>query len=501
MNSPTPAEMDALNSRIATNLAPDQVLALDDWHVIRHLGSGSTAHVWLLQHVSRSGYVACKTPKTYQDAESLSQEAQLAGEIAHENLVARPDHSPEVDTSVATFWEYLPAGSLANLIASGGKLSVAKTVTVFLPMLQVVQYLHNHQIVHGDISPRNILFDLTGKPVLIDLGATRATAHAYTRIGTPGFMPPELQDTAEQLAGLGTAADVYSLAAVAWFCLTATIPGPTHSRVPLVTLDPELDEEIVELLEASLSHEPALRPTLNTLLNAVAHWAEPEAVDLFAAVDEEFELLLPTRKPSPPGRTSRRVPRHRRRKRQQALPRVGAKKGRRPTRCRRRIVLGLSVLVLTGGVIATALYGAPERKQQEALIPIPKTEQAEQVDFQAIVDSLAKSRSAAWSSPDASLVGDYATVGSEIFQQDTKVLESLGMAGHTLYGIRMRAVVDSADSHADGTTLTVEWRVDGYAQRDADGELVEEFESRIDMLDVTLQNTAEGWKMVDVAAH
>lgn len=500
MNSTTDRESDLLSTRIAAKFAPPQLLAIDDWRLIRHLGSGSTAHVWLLHNELRSQYVACKTPKTHLDAAALSQEAQLAGGLFHENLVARSELSPSLSLAETTFWEFLAGGSLSNLVASTGVLSLANTVTVLWPMLQVAQYLHSQQIVHGDISPRNILFDLTGRPVLIDLGAARATAHSSTLTGTPGFVAPELVHPTGQIEGLGAAADVYSLGAIGWFCLTGMMPGPTHARVPLVTLNPDLGADTIELLEASLSEQPALRPSLSQLMGAVPHWAKPEPVDLFPAVGEEYELLLPTRKP-----LAAQTPKRRTRKQSRQSPAKLRSKGkavRCPSASRRRIVLGLSTLALAGGVAVTATYGNPGAEQLAVGSQADEqTKTTQEVDFQAIIDSLAKARSTAWKEADPSLSDTYAVADSKILTEDRAVLESLDSAGHTLDGIRMRAVVRAVEHIDEHALVTVEWRTGRYAQRDASGEMVEEFQPQTETIDMTLQETAEGWKLADVAVR
>lgn len=504
MNVPTDQESASLSSRVATSFAPPQSNSSDHWQVVRHLGSGSTAHVWLMHHAGSKQYVACKTPKSPDDVAILSQEAELARTLSHENIVQYLDSDttevlPRLDP-VGTFWEYLPAGSLGNLIAATGRLSLAQTVTILLPMMQVAEYLHSQQIAHGDISPRNIVFDLSGRPVLIDLGSTRATAHAFTITGTPGFIAPELESHDPELDGLGSTADVFSLAAVGWFCLTGTIPGPTHSRVPLVMLDNTLGKDVTDVLEACLTEEPVLRPSMEQLLTAVSHWAEPEPVDLFGAVGEDYELLLPTRKPTKiDSRPSRKFW-------QQRKPKNPVKKGNaaktegveKPHR--RRIFLGLGALAITGGVVATTVFAADDppdtvAAQSPEIGPSPQA-----TDFQSVLDSLAKSRSAAWTQTDSSLVREYAAEGSAVYEDDTVTLESLGAADSTLDGIRMRGVVDNADPTPNGAVVTVEWRIDGYVQRDAAGEILAEFDSRVDQLELTLVETADGWRIGDVAA-
>lgn len=499
MNSTTETTSDLLSTRIATKFAPSQLLELADWRLIRHLGSGSTAHVWLLQNESCSQYVACKTPKTSLDAMTLSQEAQLATGLCHENLVALSELSPDGGTAQATFWEFLPAGSLAHLVASAGTLSIAQTVTVLWPMLQVAQYLEGHQIVHGDISPRNILFDLTGRPVLIDLGAARATANSYSLTGTPGFTAPELLDPGEQIKGLGPAADVYSLGAIGWFCLTGVRPGPPHARVPLVTLNPNLAGDIVELLEATLSADPELRPSLSQLMGAVPHWAEPEAVDLFPAVGEEYELLLPTRKPATRKTSERRRRKHHRL--QQAKSRSAVNPVKFSGRTARRILVGLGALTLAGGAAVTTIYATPNLDQRSSDVQLnEQTEAAQPVDFQAVIDSLAKARNTAWTNTDPSLSVTYALPGSQIMSADRVLLESLASAGHTLDGIRMRAVVHTVEQDAEDVWVTVEWNVDSYIQRDMTGKMVEEFEPISERIGMKLQDTEDGWKIADVTA-
>src|SRR5699024_8315891 len=139
----------------------------------------------------------CKTPKSDSEIALLSQEAELAEALTHENLVQYLTPADVVETGMqsgsATFWELLPSGSLSKLIAAGGRLSLAETVTVLLPMIQVRQYLHNRHIVHCDISPAHILFDLNGRPVLSDFGASRATALSSNVTGPPGFLGREIE--------------------------------------------------------------------------------------------------------------------------------------------------------------------------------------------------------------------------------------------------------------------------------------------------------------------
>lgn len=475
---------DALNARVSAGFVPPQLGAFDQWRVVRHLGSGATAHVWLMEHLADGSTVAAKTPRTEHDQHTLSQEAQLAAHLTHDNIVQLVDVGPPSgigrdDRGVATFWEALPAGSLAALIGAAGPLSVAQTVTVVLPMVQATIYLHSQQIVHGDISPANILFDTSGRPVLTDFGAVRATAHAFTATGTPGFTAPEIDDPAGNLRGLGAAADCYALAAIAWFCLTGETPGPPEVRVPLMTLRPELDREIVEVLEAGLSGAPGLRPSLERMLFAVDSWAIPEPVDLYPVVDAELAMVLPTRKP-------------------RSQPRWGSRR-ERDSRVSQRVVLlaGLAALAVSAGLTWMA---TPHSTPLTSLPSHETTEVARTPDAQGIVDTLAKRRTEAWAQADPAAVGEYALVESEVFDADTAVLESLATTHDVLDGLRMRAVVDGVESTPQGIEASVQWRTDAYVQRDATGGVVQQVDSTTEHLVLGLESTAKGWRLGSVRA-
>jgi hypothetical protein len=364
-------------------------------------------------------------------------------------------------------------------------------------MIQVAEYLHAQQIVHGDFSPANILFDLNGRPVLIDLGAVRATAHAFHRTGTPGFAAPELAAPGGH-EGLGLAADVYSLAAIGWFCITGTVPGPPDARTPLVMLQPDIDPEIAELLEACLTEEPVLRPSLSQLLAGLSQWAEPAPVDLYASAGEDYGLLLPTKKPQDQPRAGRRC--HRRllgddqreyfSLNQPADETHNAAMGLR----KRRLARAVSVVALVTGAIFTMLRVEPARE------PTPVADEilSDSSDFQAVIDELAKARSDAWAAADISAVADYAVEGSEAFDNDVRVLSALHETGMDLDGIRMRAVVEAVDDSQQSAAVEVEWRTDAYVQRGPTHQVVETMEARTEQLLLHLQQTSDGWLLQSV---
>ena len=68
--------------------------------------------------------------------------------------------------------EYAPGGCLATLIARRGPLPPGEVVTLLVPLARALTQLHDHGVVHGDVSPANVLFRADTAPILADPGMT-----------------------------------------------------------------------------------------------------------------------------------------------------------------------------------------------------------------------------------------------------------------------------------------------------------------------------------------
>lgn len=284
------------------------------WRVLRALGHGGSSTVWLVED-GGGRQAALKVPDRTAEvpAELLDVELKAVGELRHEHVV-RPLGVVPTDRGPGLLSEYHAGGSLGALVRAAGPLPVGQVVTVLVPVAQALQSLHGHGVVHGDLSPGNILFTVQGRPAVADLGSSRLLGGPAARTGTPGFAAPELGEghrgpdgTTEPDRGLDPAADVYSLAAVGWYALTGRAPARTSSRAPLPLVVPDIPGEVVSLLEAGLDEDPHARPTAERFAMACYRWATPEPVDLYPSASPEVARELPTRRRSgPPPRRRRR---------------------------------------------------------------------------------------------------------------------------------------------------------------------------------------------------
>ncbi|MBQ9835611.1 MAG: serine/threonine protein kinase [Akkermansia sp.] len=103
------------------------------------------------------------------------------------------------------------------------------------PLLSTLEYLEQHNIVHRDIKPDNILIPPSGSPILLDFGSARQLQQnkVFTNIFTPDFCAPE-QACAPTDAAMSTAigawTDIYSLGATLYYLITRLMPPKAEIR-------------------------------------------------------------------------------------------------------------------------------------------------------------------------------------------------------------------------------------------------------------------------------
>jgi serine/threonine protein kinase len=128
--------------------------------------------------------------------------------------------------------EYIPGTVLTEIGNKQPNLTELEVEKFLIQMLQLLDYIHAHHLIHCDIKPQNIILCQTDRRyVLVDFGAVRdvdpvnaireQTSDFHSRaVGTPGFAPPE------QLADRAVAAsDIYALGMTCVYLLTGKNPS------------------------------------------------------------------------------------------------------------------------------------------------------------------------------------------------------------------------------------------------------------------------------------
>ncbi|MFF5021360.1 serine/threonine-protein kinase [Micrococcus luteus] len=405
------------------------------WAPVRLLGAGAQAEVWLVED-GRGVRAALKVPRAGAAPDALAAEAQ-AGRVAHPHLL-RVLGVVETDRGLGVLTEHRAAGTLQDMVQRVGPLSPGQAVTVLVPIAQALACLHREGVVHGDVSPANVLFGVDGSPALADLGVARVVGGASGAGATPGFAAPEAL-AAVQGAGaepgaspaVGAPSDVHAWAALGWYALTGRAPGAAGHRAPLPVLVPEASPELALLLDAALSPDPAARPSAEEAAAAVYATARPEPVPLGESAPAEVAHLLPTVLPGS-GPTRRR-----RGRRADPGRRARAGRGVDP---RRGVLLaaGLATALVVGGGTAGLWWPAAEEAPEPATEGAPEPASAEPAD--TAVDAARPADGTPARAPDAGAPGED-TAGADAVD----VGEALAAVGHA----RTAALTDPDPARLD----------------------------------------------------
>ncbi len=265
---------------------------LGPYRVMERIGRGGMASVYRGYHPALDRFVAIKVlPDFFADdpdyRERFQQEARSVARLKHPNILEIFDYGYDDGTAYLVL-ELIGGGTLGDRL--GKPVELREVVRLLEPLGSALDYAHAQGILHRDIKPSNILIQENGTPVLADFGLAKiaGSMHRLTGsgivMGTPEYMSPE--QAADEF--VGPAADLYSLAVVAYEMLTGRVPflGDTPAAVLLshVTkampatreLKGELSAHIEDVLRRALSKQPEERyPSAAAMVAALKPAAWP----------------------------------------------------------------------------------------------------------------------------------------------------------------------------------------------------------------------------------
>ncbi|HTG84156.1 MAG TPA: protein kinase [Gemmatimonadales bacterium] len=277
LEEPAPVAAAALVTRVDVGDVLEPGDRVGSYEIVRELGRGGMAVVYLAHDLKHDRSVALKTLHPEIAAglgpERFLREIRLTARLQHPHILSVFD-SGAIDGRPWYTMPYVRGESLRDRLQREVRLPVETAVEITRQVALALEYAHREGTVHRDIKPENVLMS-DGQALVADFGIARAIGAAAEEsrtgteaaIGTPFYMAPE-QASGGQVDGR---TDVYALGCVLYEMLAGSPPftGPTvheiiskrfaHSPPSLRLVRPSVEATVDEAITRAMALAPADR--------------------------------------------------------------------------------------------------------------------------------------------------------------------------------------------------------------------------------------------------
>jgi serine/threonine protein kinase len=265
-----------------------------DLEVLRLLGSGDTANVYLAREPALQRLVAVKVLRSDVAADTVARqrferEAQSAARISHPNVTAIYRVGRLAGDVPYMVMEYIDGRTVRDILESGTAFQYPEARKLLASVAAALCAAHERGIVHRDVRPGNVFVEnRTARAVIGDFGiaallesgaasAARLTA-AGVKLGETRYMSPE-QIRGEQVT---EQSDVYAFGILAYEVLSGRGPYDAKGEAQMIAahlqreplklreLRGDVDPAAAALIERCLAKDPNRRPRAREIADALS---------------------------------------------------------------------------------------------------------------------------------------------------------------------------------------------------------------------------------------
>lgn len=248
---------------------------LGNYVLIRRLGRGGMANVYLAQQTTLNRPVAVKVLKPELALDSayvarFHREAQAAAALSQANIVQIIEIG-EIEGIHFIAQEYVRGQNLRQYLNRNNVVEPILAVSIMRQVAAALQESSKQGVVHRDIKPENIMITSTGEVKVTDFGLARVLddnradlTQIGITMGTPLYMSPEQAEGSR----VDTRSDLYSLGITAWHmmagrppfegenALTIAVKHVKEEVPPLAKIRPDLPTELCEIIHKLIHKKP-----------------------------------------------------------------------------------------------------------------------------------------------------------------------------------------------------------------------------------------------------
>lgn len=257
---------------------------MDKYRIDALVGIGGMGAVYSGRHLMINRQVAFKIllPNLALGNERLiemfQREAEMAGQLSHENIVDIKDAGRTSEGIAYIVMEWLDGVTLDEVMEREPILGFNRTAIILHQVAAALDHAHERHIIHRDLKPSNVMLvkNADGREIVkvVDFGIAKATSesadsHVSRLIGTPHYASPEQFSLGSHIDGRS---DIYSLGVLLFQMLSGRLPFTAQSPAELIRMQktetppgirlycPETPVEVEQLIFRMLSKEPSARP-------------------------------------------------------------------------------------------------------------------------------------------------------------------------------------------------------------------------------------------------
>ena len=272
---------------------------LGNYRLIRLLGRGGFAEVYLGEHVHLGTQAAIKVLHTQvnsNEIEKFRKEARTIARLEHPRIVRVLEFGIENDSPYLVM-TYAPNGTLRQHHPKGEQLPLKVILSYVKQAAEALQYIHDQKLIYRDVKPENLLLDSRDNILLSDFGIasvahTTASLTTQGQAGTPHYMAPE-----QIMNKPSPASDQYAFGVVVyeWLCGIRPFHGDVfniffqHLQTPPLALREQLSTipPLVEVVVLkALAKDPKQRfASVKAFANALEQATKAE---------QDIQSIIPT---------------------------------------------------------------------------------------------------------------------------------------------------------------------------------------------------------------